>query len=267
MSVFNKIYQSQYPALLESILPVDLPPLSAGDDKQQGSRSLPNVTSYPSRNYLAPLLVLTERANGGVGLAFRGFIPFTDEEGNDKHVRIVAKLVQPGEDELALVHEAKVYRSLQEADVHGIPCMIGVFHDIDDDLYVLVTTDMGRSFADAAPVASPSNRCACLLLFAIYSRPNLSSVTTYGKHCPQFTTAAGYMVIFALRTSLKTPPPVFQSLILIVLNPMITRTPCQPLKSLRTPWYCLKESQQMTRATVTHSNMPHFIQKTFLVCD
>jgi hypothetical protein len=36
---------------------------------------------------------------------------------------------------------------------------------------------------------------------------------------------------------------------------------------LRTPWYCLKESQQMTRATVTHSNMPHFIQKTFLVCD
>jgi hypothetical protein len=97
--------------------------------------------------------------------------------------------------------------------------MIGVFHDIDDDLYV-----MGKSFADATPVASPSNRCS-LLLFAIYSRPDLSSVTTYRKHCLQFTTAAGYMVISALQTSHKTLPPVFRSLILIVLNPMITRMP------------------------------------------
>jgi hypothetical protein len=65
MSIFNQIYQIQYPALLEPILPVELPPLSAGDDKQQGSRPLPNVTSYPSRNYLAPLLVLTERVDEG----------------------------------------------------------------------------------------------------------------------------------------------------------------------------------------------------------
>ena len=127
--------------------------------------------SHPSYSYLSPLLVPTERAEEGIGLAFWGFIPFTDEEGNDKHIRIVAKLVYPGEDELALIHEAKVYHSHQEADIHGIPCMIGIFLDIDDDLYVLVTTDVGMPFYDAAPVASPSNRYVFLRLFAIYLFP------------------------------------------------------------------------------------------------
>jgi hypothetical protein len=50
-----------------------------------------------------------------------------------------------------LFHEAMVYSSLQNSDILGIPLVIGLFHDIDDELYVLVTTDAGLSLSEAAP--------------------------------------------------------------------------------------------------------------------
>lgn len=161
MSIFNDIYQSEYPAVLEPLTSVDLSPIHANDSKQHDSH-YPEMGIHSSRKPLAPLLVLSECVQAG--LVFRGFIPFADDEGNEKVVRVVAKLVQRGEEEFDLVHEAEVYRSLQKSDIHGIPYMIGIFHDIDDDLFVLVTTDVGIPFQDAAPIANASNMCVFLAL-------------------------------------------------------------------------------------------------------
>jgi hypothetical protein len=43
-----------------------------------------------------------------------------------------------------------VYSSLQNSNILGIPLVIGLFHDTDDDLYVFVTTDAGLSLSEAA---------------------------------------------------------------------------------------------------------------------
>ena len=66
-------------------------------------------------------------------------------------MRVVAKLVATGDDQKALFHEARVYDSLQDSNILGIPLIIGLFHDIDDDLYVLVVTDVGLSLSEVAP--------------------------------------------------------------------------------------------------------------------
>jgi hypothetical protein len=159
MAIFHDIYQSECPAVLECVSPakVSRSPGESLSDEQGYSASAfrspderlrgvsPNVPQ-------SPLLVLTESTEQGArGFTYRGFIPYTDDQGRKRHVRIVAKLAVTDDDQKALFHEARVYDSLENSNILGIPLIIGLFHDIDDDLYVLVTTDVGLSLSEAAP--------------------------------------------------------------------------------------------------------------------
>jgi hypothetical protein len=157
MAIFHGIYQSEYPAVLEPVSPTKASKSTSESlsDEQYYSPFARRSSDKHLRgvSVQSPLLVLTEPTEQGArGFAYRGFIPYSDDQGRKKHVRVVAKLVAAtGDDQMALFHEASVYRSLQNSNILGIPLVIGLFHDIDDDLYTLVTTDTGLSLSEAAP--------------------------------------------------------------------------------------------------------------------
>lgn len=157
MAIFHGIYQSEYPAVLESVSPTKVSGSTSESPSDEHCHSSFARRSSNKRlrdvSAQSPLLVLTEPTEQGArGFAYRGFIPYSDDQGCKRHVRVVAKLVAAtGDDQMALFHEAMVYSSLQNSNILGIPLVIGLFHDIDDELYVLVTTDAGLSLSEAAP--------------------------------------------------------------------------------------------------------------------
>ena len=157
MAIFHGIYQSEYPAGLESVSPTKVArSTNESFSNEQYRAPFPGRSSSKDLRGVSaqsPLLVLTEPTEQGArGFSYRGFIPFMDRQGSKCHVRVVAKLVAAtGDDQIALFHEARVYSSLHNSNILGIPLVIGLFHDIDDDLYILVTTDAGLSLSEAAP--------------------------------------------------------------------------------------------------------------------
>jgi hypothetical protein len=156
MAIFHGIYQSEYPAVLESASPTKVSRStneSPSDEQYHSPFARRCSNKYLGVSTQSSLLVLTEPTEQGArGFAYRGFIPYSDDQGRKRHVRVVAKLVAAtGDDQMALFHEARVYSSLQNSNILGIPLVIGLFHDIDDDLYILVTADAGLSLSEAAP--------------------------------------------------------------------------------------------------------------------
>lgn len=157
MAIFHGIYQSEHPAVLVSVSPKEVSRSTSESlsDEQYHFPFARRISNSHLQGVSAqsPLLVLTEPTEKGArGFSYRGFIPYSDDQGRKKHVRVVAKLVAAtGDDQMALFHEARVYSSLQNSNILGIPLVIGLFHDIDDDLYILVTTDVGLSLSEAAP--------------------------------------------------------------------------------------------------------------------
>jgi hypothetical protein len=119
MAIFHGIYQSEYPAVLESVSPTKASKStseSLSDEqhhypfaRRSSDEHLRGVSVQP------PLLVLTEPPKQGArGFAYRGFIPYSNDQGCKKHVRVVAKPVAAtGDDQMALFHEASVYSSLK----------------------------------------------------------------------------------------------------------------------------------------------------------
>jgi len=156
MAIFHGIYQSEYPAVLESVSPTKVSRSTSESFSDQyrvpfaGRSSNKHLRGVSAQS---PLLVLMEPTEQGArGFSYRGFIPYSDYQGGKRHVRVVAKLVAAtGDDQMALFHEARVYSSLHNSNILGIPPVIGLFHDIDDDLYILVTTDASLSLSEAAP--------------------------------------------------------------------------------------------------------------------
>jgi hypothetical protein len=79
-----------------------------------------------------------------VGPTYRGNITTND----CKRLRIVAKIALHEEQKEALRHEATVYSVLRNGKhfpAGGIPNMVGLYDDLDDEALVLVTTDVGDS--------------------------------------------------------------------------------------------------------------------------
>jgi hypothetical protein len=79
-----------------------------------------------------------------VGPTYRGNI-ITDD---CRRLRIVAKIALHEEKKKALRHEAAVYSELRKGEFgpsRGIPNMVGLYDDLDDEALVLVTTDVGDS--------------------------------------------------------------------------------------------------------------------------
>jgi hypothetical protein len=137
MSLFCGLYISERPAHLHTLPVSDLqePASTNIEADQQDQDSAPST--------LPPLMALTENPGSwNIGPTFRGFIAFMDDcDENCQRVRIVAKCALNGEAKVALAHEASVYASLRKAGVNGIPRLIGLFDDLDDDSHILVTTD------------------------------------------------------------------------------------------------------------------------------
>jgi hypothetical protein len=79
-----------------------------------------------------------------VGPAFCGFIVFPEGCSHGR-VRVVAKIALDCHTKRALAEEAVAYASMHQASLREIPTLVGLFDDVDDDVHVLVTSDVGRS--------------------------------------------------------------------------------------------------------------------------
>ena len=147
-----------------------------------------------------PLLVLTEPTEQGTwGFPYRGFILYTDEQGQRRYVGVHIVIL-------------------------GITLIIGLFHDIDDDLYVLVVTDVGLSLSEVAPSKIYSTR-QDLSSFWLMHLFMFYPVTSLRILCLQSINMDRFMVICVLPASHKTPLAIFQSSTSIKQN--ISHSPIQ----------------------------------------
>jgi hypothetical protein len=79
-----------------------------------------------------------------VGPTYRGNI-ITEE---CERLRVVAKIALHEGKKKVLRHEAGVYSELSKGKyglLRGMPNMVGLYNDLDDEALVLVTTDVGDS--------------------------------------------------------------------------------------------------------------------------
>jgi hypothetical protein len=89
-----------------------------------------------------PPLCLTEQLEqGAVGEGWRGVLGPLSKSGIV--LDIVAKVGWFENARERLLHEAEIYDLLHRKGVHGVPVLIGLFDDIDDQVPILVTTYSG----------------------------------------------------------------------------------------------------------------------------
>jgi hypothetical protein len=117
--------------------------VSSRSDSSMESTGLSSIQEDPPST-----LCLTQRlGDGAVGRAWKGvFSP-----GSDPGVvlDVVAKVGRCEDAQQVLIHEAKVYNQLRRHNIKGVPVLIGLFNDVDDDVPILVTTYAGEEINEA----------------------------------------------------------------------------------------------------------------------
>jgi hypothetical protein len=118
--------------------------VSSSSDSSMESMGLSSIAEDPPSN-----LCLTQQlGDGAVGRAWKGvFSP-----GSDPSIvlDIVAKVGRFKDTQQALIHEAKIYNQLRMHNIDGVPVLIGLFNDVDDQAPILITTYAGEEISEAS---------------------------------------------------------------------------------------------------------------------
>jgi hypothetical protein len=135
-------FQSRHYCVPQQSIPQSPPSLmssvSSSSDSSMDSEGLPAISENPPST-----LCLTQRlGDGAVGQAWKGvFSPGSDP---DIVLDIVAKVGKQEDAQQILIQEAQIYDKLQKHNISGVPVLVGLFNDIDDQVPILVTTYAGE---------------------------------------------------------------------------------------------------------------------------
>ena len=152
MCIHDGFYDSACSALLQ---PINYSSSRYRLSEQPGPMSTPSLTSSGSDTSMESVgllsiaedipssLCLTQwLGKGAVGDGWKGvFLPVSKPGAV---LDIVAKVGRHKDACQLLIEEARIYKLLQKQDVDGVPVVIGLFNDVDDQVPILVTTYAGE---------------------------------------------------------------------------------------------------------------------------
>ena len=108
--------------------------VSSSSDSSMNSEELPDISEDPP----STLCLTQQLGDGAVGRAWKGvFSPGSDP---DIVLDIVAKVGRWEGTRQILIQEAQIYDKLRKHNVGGVPVLVGLFDDVDDQVPILVTT-------------------------------------------------------------------------------------------------------------------------------
>jgi hypothetical protein len=154
MCVHDGLYDSSVSALLRPIrrssdpltgthlVPEPTPSLTAVSMASDSSMEIGECTPSTDGITSPPSLCLTQQlGQGAVGQVWRGVLWPVSEAGIV--LDVAAKVGWFEDSRRKLLHEAKIYDLLCQQGVNGVPVLIGLFNDVDDQVPILVTSYAG----------------------------------------------------------------------------------------------------------------------------
>lgn len=117
---------------------------SSGSDSSMASVELvPSITLQPPYS-----LCLTQRlGEGAAGEVWRGV--FSPASGSSPVLDVVAKVGWAKDARNSLINEADIYGLLRKKGIDGVPVLIGLFDDVDDQVPILIATYAGDEICNA----------------------------------------------------------------------------------------------------------------------
>jgi hypothetical protein len=152
MCIHDGFYDSARSALLQPInyfplrsgqsIPPSTPSLtyscSSSSDSSAESTGLFSITEDPP----STLCLTQQLGDGAVGRVWKGVFESGSEPGIV--LDVVAKVGKCEDAQQVLINEAEIYNQLRKHNIDGVPVLIGLFNDVDDQVPILVTTYAGE---------------------------------------------------------------------------------------------------------------------------
>ena len=148
--------------LRRTVPPAQTPSLTSSTSTGSDS-SMDSVELFPIKTLQPPYsLCLTQRlGEGAVGEVWRGV--FSPASESNPVLDVVAKVGWTEDARNTLINEADIYGLLRKNGIDGVPVLIGIFDDMDDQVPVLITTYAGDKIRNA----NASLKSASELSFAV----------------------------------------------------------------------------------------------------